>query len=282
MQAKIINGHEIAEKIRASLKSQLEGIQLKLGILCSDTSPASISYQETLIKIARSLDIQVEIVRFQKGTPQEAFKTKISEWNEDTEIHGIFLLQPLFEGINVSELRVLIHPLKDIECVHPYNSSLKHFSEDHVGSCTAKAIMEILESTGVQLEGAEIVVVGHSNIVGQPVSKLLIERNATVTTCNKATSNRGLLRNHVERAEVLVVAVGKANCIPGDWIRVGSVVIDVGFNDVGNGKVAGDVEFAVAQKRASYITPMVGGVGPVTAIIAMRQLLIAYKLQQKK
>ena len=233
------------------------------------------------LKIANSLGIQVELARFQEGTSQKDFEVKIVEWNENPDIQGIFVLQPLFSGINVDELRVLIHPLKDIECVHPYDSSLKYFSTDHVGSCTAMAIMEILKSIRIPLEGAEVVVVGHSHIVGQPVSKMLIEKNATITVCNKATSDRDLLRRHVEQAEILVVAVGKPNCIPGSWIKEGAVVIDVGVNDTGDEKIVGDVEFEVARERASYITPAIGGVGPVTAIIGMRQLFIAYKLQQK-
>ncbi len=281
MPAKIINGHEIAKEIRTWLKSQIADIKLKLGILCSDASPVSISYQETLVKIANSLGIQVELARFQKDTPQKDFEAKILEWNENPEMHGIFILQPLFEGINVDELRACVHPLKDIECVHPYDSSLKYFSTDHVGSCTAMAIMEILKSIKIPLEGAEVVVVGHSRIVGQPVSKMLIEKNATVTVCNKATSDRNLLRKHVEQAEILVVAVGKPNCIPGSWIKEGAIVIDVGVNDTGDEKIVGDVDFKEAQERASYNTPAIGGVGPVTAIIGMRQLFTAYKLQQK-
>jgi len=286
MSALVINGREIARVIRDRLKDQVTGIQLqmgiqpKLGILCSDASPASVSYQEALLKNADSVGIQVELARFQEGTPQEDLEAKIVEWNKDRNMHGIFALQPLFAGINVDELRVLLHPLKDIECVHPYDSSLKYFSTDHVGSCTAMAIMEILQFIKVPLEGAEVTVVGHSRIVGQPVSKMLIEKNATVTICNKATSDRNLLRRHVEQAEILVVAIGKPNYIPGDWIREGAVVIDVGVNDIGDEKFVGDVEFETAQERASYITPAIGGVGPVTAIIGMRQLVIAYKLQQ--
>lgn len=227
----------------------------------------------------------MKLARFTSGTTREILEAKIIEWNEDPQIHGIFILQPFFEEIDVDELRALINPLKDTECVHPYDSRLKYLSTDHIGSCTAMAIMEILESilelTGMEYEGAEVVVVGNSAIVGRPVSKMLTAKNATVTICGKATSDRGRLKGHVERAEILIVAVGQPECIPGSWIREGAIVIDVGVNKTKEGKTVGDVEFQTALDRAEFITPVVGGVGPVTAIIGMRQLLIAYQLQQK-
>lgn len=282
MSAQIIDGRAIARGIRNTLKAELNGITLTLGLLCTDISQASISYQETIIKIATSLGIKVKLARLKVDAAQEIFETKILEWNEDPNVNGIFVLQPLFDNVRVEELRVLIDPLKDIECVHPYNASFRYFSTDHVGSCTAVAIMEVLKSVGVELKGAEVVVVGHSSIVGQPVSSMLIKEDATVTTCNKATADRGLLRKHVEGADVLIVAVGKSSCIPGEWIKKGAVVIDVGVNDIGEGKFVGDVDFDVACERASYVTPVIGGVGPVTAIVGMRQLFIAYTLQQQK
>ncbi len=282
MLATLINGREIAKKIRDQLKIQIAGIQLKLGILCSDISPASISYQETLIKIAHSIGIEVELARFTIGTTQENLEAKITEWNRDQNIHGIFILQPLFEGIDVDELRAMINPLKDTECVHPFDSSLRHLSADHIGSCTAMAVIEILDSLGVKYGGAEVVVVGNSKVVGRPVTKMLVDRNTTVTICNKETSDRDKLRAHVERAEILVVAIGQPEHIKGHWIKEGAIVIDVGFNKLSDGKIVGDVEFDMAIHKASYITQAIGGVGPVTAIIGMRQLFIAYTLQQKQ
>lgn len=281
MPAEIIDGRKIARVIRESLKMQLQGIYIRLGIICSDVSPASVAYRQTLVKLAESLGIQVIVTCFEKGTPQGNFEMRIHDWNKNPDVHGIFVLQPLFNGVNPNELRALIHPFKDIECVHPYDSSFGYFSTDHVGSCTAMAIMEVLKHTNVPLEGAEVTVVGHSSIVGKPVSEMLIEKNATVTTCNKATSDRGLLQRHVEQAEILVVAAGKPNFIPGHWIKEGAVVIDVGVNDIGDEKIVGDVEFESALARASFITPPIGGVGPVTAIIGMRQLFIAYTLQKQ-
>ncbi len=280
MLVKIIDGNAIAKRIRDKLEIDLVGIQLKLGILCSDISAASISYQEKLKNLANSLGIQMELAQFSAGTTQEILEAKISEWNQNSDVHGIFILQPLFEGINVDELRALINPLKDTECVHPYDSRLKYLSTDHIGSCTAMAIMEILDSIGVKYQGAEVVVVGNSKIVGWPVTKMLVAKNATVTICCKATSDRNLLRRHVEQAEILIVAAGQP-CIPGFWVRDGAIVIDVGFNTLPDGRIVGDVEFEMARHKASYITRAVGGVGPVTAIIGMRQLFIAYQLQQK-
>jgi len=146
-------------------------------------------------------------------------------------------------------------------------------------ACTANAVMELLNSTGIDLYGKEVVVVGHSEIVGKPLAMLLLEKFATVTICHIATSKAGKLQEHVERAQVLIVAVGQAGLIKGEWIKEGAIVVDVGINRL-NDKIIGDVEFATAQKRASWITPVPGGVGPLTVTILMRNLVEATQAQQ--
>ena len=171
-----------------------------------------------------------------------------------------------------------ITPEKDIEGVHPYNLGQLVLKKNIFVPCTAQAVMELVESTAMNLYGAEVVIVGAGKVVGRPLSLLFLEKMATTTICNIATSERNLLEGHVRKAEILVVAVGMAGVIPGEWIRGGSIVIDVG-NRV-NDKIVGDVDFEGARMKASYITPVPGGVGPLTVAILMRNVLTAYKIQR--
>jgi len=163
--------------------------------------------------------------------------------------------------------------------MHPANIGKIVFGKANILPCTPAAIMELLKEVGVDLYGKEVVIVGHSEIVGKPLALLLLEKFATVTVCHIGTSKAGKLEEHVSKAEVLIVAVGKAGIIKGEWIKEGAIVIDVGINRVGD-KIVGDVEFETAEKRASYITPVPGGVGPLTVTMLMRNVVEAAKLQQ--
>lgn len=281
MSAIVIDGKAIAEKIRRSFEKELKAFRnLRLGILCPDHKPSRV-YLGTIQKLAISLGLEVHIVICTQDMTQEYLELLIRKWNTDPDAHGIFILQPFLQGKNLERLAMLINPLKDIECIHPYNSTLRYFSKSPIGSCTALAVMEILDFIGTNLEGKEAIVVGHSKIVGRPLSMLLLDRNATVTVCHKSTSDRFMLESHVRRAEILIVAAGQAECMLGKWVKSDAIVIDVGVNDI-NGKTVGDVGFDEACKRASYITPCRGGVGPVTAMVGMRQLVTAYHLQRDK
>jgi methylenetetrahydrofolate dehydrogenase (NADP+)/methenyltetrahydrofolate cyclohydrolase len=162
--------------------------------------------------------------------------------------------------------------------MHPQNIGNIVFGKYSIGPCTAMAVMELLASTGVKLYGKEAVVIGHSEIVGKPLALMLLNNFATTTVCHIATSQRGSLAEHVQRAEVLIVAVGKAGLIKGDWVRSGAIIIDVGINKV-NGKIVGDVESARASARASYMTPVPGGVGPLTTMMLMRNTIEQFKAQ---
>jgi len=183
------------------------------------------------------------------------------------------------EQLDAQRISSLIDPRKDIEGIHPQNSARRFFAKARIGSCTALAVMELIESTGVNLEGKEAVVVGHSEIVGRPVSMLLLDKLATTTICHVATDQAGLLEDHVKRADVLVVAVGKPHVIKGEWIKKGAIVIDVGINVVDR-RVVGDVEFEIARERAAFISPVPGGVGPVTVMMVMKNTVEAFKLQR--
>jgi len=214
------------------------------------------------------------------GVTQADVERLILHWNDDPLIHGIFVHQPVPPQIDAQRISSLIDPRKDVEGIHPQNSARRFFAKARIGSCTALAVMELIESTGVDLTGKEAVVVGHSEIVGRPVSMLLLDKLATTTICHVETDKAGRLAEHVRRADVLVVAVGRPRFIKGGWIKPGAIVIDVGINVVG-GHVVGDVEFAQAKERAAFISPVPGGVGPVTVMMVMKNTIEAFKLQQR-
>lgn len=279
--ATIIDGCEIANRIKNKLKDQLEellpagSVVPQLKILFFDT-PASKVYKDAQIREANTLKIQATATGLPEDAKQDQAEEVIRKWNADPLVHGIFVHQPMPHQIDAQRISAIIAPEKDIEGIHPQNSARRFFAKARIGSCTALAVMELIESTGVALESREAVVVGHSEIVGRPVSMLLLDKLATTTVCHVATKN---LPDHVKRADVLVVAVGKPHLIKGEWIKPGAVVIDVGINVVG-GRVVGDVGFEAAKQRAAFISPVPGGVGPVTVMMVMKNTVEAFKLQQ--
>ncbi len=240
----------------------------------------STLYMELQKKTAQSLSLGYRVEKFPKTVKKEKLYEVIQELNNDKTVNGIMLQLPLPGQMNANELRHHIRPEKDVEGVHPENLGKIILDKEGFAPCTACAVMKLLRSTKIHLYGKEAVVIGHSEIVGKPLSLMLMNALCTVTVCHIATGKRGILPEHVKRAEILVVAVGKHNLIKGEWIKEGAVVIDVGINCVG-GKVAGDVEFETAQKRASFITPVPGGVGPVTVAVLMENLVKAAKKQMQ-
>jgi len=196
--------------------------------------------------------------------------------NADAAVTAIILQLPVPKAIDAKKLSGMIAPLKDAEGMHPENLGRILLGNYRIGPCTAMAVMELLESTGEKLYGKEAVIVGHSEIVGKPLALMLLNKFATTTVCHIATGERGVLPEHVKRAEILVVAVGKAGIVKGDWVKDGAIVIDVGINRVGD-KIVGDIEFEGASARASHITPVPGGVGPITTTILMRNVAELFK-----
>lgn len=277
--AKILYGKDIVESMKAELKAALSELKSYnrpcLAILHFDT-PASLVYKSAQERQASSLGIATRPTLCQLNATQKTVEEIIQKWNDDSRIHGIFVHQPMPSQIDPQRISAAIDPRKDIEGIHPQNIARRFFARARIGSCTALAVMRLIEEAGVPLEGKEAVVVGHSEIVGRPVSMLLLDKLATTTVCHVATGN---LQEHVSRADVLVVAVGKPRLIKGAWIKPGAIVIDVGINVIG-GKVVGDVEFEPARQRAGFITPVPGGVGPVTVMMVMKNTVEAFKLQQ--
>ena len=275
--AVILDGKAVAARIKQELQRELAPMRSRptLAILSFNT-PASILYRNAQREQATSLGIAITERIHPTDITQGAVEADIQCWNSDPAVHGIFVHQPLPPQLDPQRVSAVIDPSKDVEGIHPQNSARRFFAKARIGSCTALAVMRLIEETGVALDGKEAVVVGHSEIVGRPVSMLLLDTLATTTVCHVATKN---LQAHVSRADVLVVAVGKPQLIKGAWIKQDAVVIDVGINVVG-GKVVGDVEFETARQRAGFITPVPGGVGPVTVMMVMKNTLEAFKLQQ--
>lgn len=281
MAAQILAGKEIAEKIKQEVKSQIEslkqkGITPKLVAVQAGENPSSAVYLNAQKKNCLSIGINHEVKNLDKDISESDLIQFIKQLNEDKEVTGIILQLPLPQGIDVRKVQSTIAPEKDVEGVNPANLGWIIYGRPFLAPCTALAVKELIDSTSVDLYGKEVVMVGHSDIVGKPVSLLLVDKFATVCICHIGTSQRGMLESHVKRAEILIVAVGKAHLIKGDWVKEGAIVIDVGINKIGD-RIVGDVEFETAKERAGWITPVPGGVGPVTTAILLRNTVNAAK-----
>ena len=286
MSAQLLEGKLVALKIKENIKLEIQALKTKHGAspklvsVQAGENPASEIYIKSQEKTARDLGIDYELKKFAADIKQDEFIKAIEALNKDKSVHGIIVQVPLPQHIDAKVISRYISPLKDIEAVHPQNMGEIVFGKAAVLPCTAAACMELLNSVpSLELYGKEAVIVGHSEIVGKPLALLLLNRFVTTTVCHIATGQRGTLPEFVKRAEILIVAVGKAGLIKGEWVKEGAIVIDVGINRV-EGKIIGDVEFDKAAERASYITPVPGGVGPLTVAILMRNVVEAFKQQQ--
>ena len=285
MPALILDGRDRAKSLRSELKDKIEALKLefasvpKLVAIGLDHNSSFSVYTKSQEKIAKSIGMEYDLISLHDGASQKELVEKIQELNDDKSVTGIILQSPLPERFDFIETISYIAPDKDVEGINPQNKGKMLLNANGVMPPTASAAVELVEASGIDLNGKEAVVVGHSRIVGKPVAMLLLDRLATVTICHIATANRGTLKDHVKKAEVLVVAVGKPNLIKGEWVKDNAVVVDVGINRV-DGKIVGDVEFDVAKEHASYITPVPGGVGPLTTAILMRNCLWLYKQQK--
>ena len=265
--AKLLEGKPIAEKIKEEIRLDVQSLKQApvLASILVGGNPGAAAYVESQAKTASSLGITYKLYQLADNVTEDELIGLIFKLNVDKTVNGVIVQMPLPQHMDYKKISGLITAEKDIEGMHP-------------SSCTASAVMELLNSTGIDLYGKEVVIVGHSEIVGKPLALLLLEKFATVTICHIGTSKAGKLEEHVRQAEVLIVAVGLAGLIKGEWIRKGAIVVDVGINRL-NDKIVGDVGFQAAEKRASYITPVPGGVGPLTVVILMRNLVEAAKLQ---
>lgn len=282
MAAQLLEGKLIANKIKEELKQEVARLSPKPKLVSIQVgeNPASAVYIRSQQKAAENLGIEYALETLAGNIPQDTLVEMIAGLNAEEDVSGIMVQLPLPKGMDHRWVMSSIAPQKDAEGMHPESLGHLLLGDARLIPCTAQAAMELIVSTGVKLYGKEAVVVGHSEIVGKPLSMLLLKEFVTTTVCHIATGERGVLPAHVKGAEILVVAVGKAGLIKGEWIKEGAIVVDVGINRVGD-KIVGDVEFAGAAQRAAYITPVPGGVGPLTVTLLMRNVVNAYKMQHK-
>ncbi|MBC8436363.1 MAG: bifunctional 5,10-methylenetetrahydrofolate dehydrogenase/5,10-methenyltetrahydrofolate cyclohydrolase [Candidatus Omnitrophica bacterium] len=279
--AKLLEGKVIAEKIKEGLRQEIRLLKVKpvLASVQAGENAGAEAYAKSQKKTAEDLGIEYQFHKLGLDTSENGLIEFIRKLNGDKSVNGIIIQMPLPPQIDYKKISQFIHPDKDVEGMHPVNIGKIVFAKSRLLPCTPAAVMELLNSCCADLYGKEAVIVGHSEIVGKPLALMLLDKFATVTVAHIGTSKAQKLEEHVNKAEILIVAVGKAGLIKGGWIKEGAIVIDVGINRV-EGKIVGDVEFAEAEKRASYITPVPGGVGPLTVTMLMRNLVEAAKSQQ--
>jgi len=278
--ARIINGKEIAAQVRAELKSEIQALKESSGVTPGLTvvlvgeNPASVVYVRNKVKACEEVGIRSTQHKLPGTTTQAELLKLIKELNASKEVHGILVQLPLPKQINEEAILEEISPLKDVDGFHPYNMGRLMIGNPLLQPCTPFGVMRLIESTGIDLAGKEAVVVGRSNIVGKPMAMMLLRRNATVTICHSKTKD---LADRIAKADVVVAAVGRAEFVKGDWIKEGAVVIDVGINRTPEGKLVGDVDFEGASLRAGFITPVPGGVGPMTIAMLLKNTVEAAK-----
>lgn len=280
----LLDGKKLAEHIKQDLTIQVKQRRENqlpapgLAVIQVGQDPASKIYVQKKRALCLELGFNSRAYDLPDNTPESALIDLIQQLNQDSEIHGILIQLPLPAHISEQAIIEAISPYKDVDGFHPYNIGRLAQRLPVLRPCTPFGIMQLLKTIPFNFYGAHAVIIGASNIVGRPMTLELLQAGATTTTCHKFTKN---LKSHVQEADLLIVAVGKPNLIPGAWVKPGSVVIDVGINRLPSGKVVGDVEFDEAKKNAHYITPVPGGVGPMTVATLMQNTLLAAELAEK-
>ncbi|KAF0188431.1 MAG: 5 10-methylene-tetrahydrofolate dehydrogenase/methenyl tetrahydrofolate [Desulfobulbaceae bacterium] len=293
MTAKIISGTEVAKEIREELKLEVAGLLEKHGVvpglvtILVGENPASQSYVAAKNKTAHALGIHSEQVTLPADTSEADLLALVDKYNNDPKIHGILVQLPLPKHINEANVLYAIDPEKDVDGFHPVNVGKMVLGEQCFLPCTPHGILELLVRSGVQTSGAEVVIIGRSNIVGKPIANLMLQKrpggNATVTLCHTRTKD---MAAHCRRADILIAAVGVPKMVTADMVKDGVAIIDVGVNRIGMteaGKaiLAGDVDFDSVKEKASCITPVPGGVGPMTITMLMKNTVQAAKMAAK-
>lgn len=282
----IIKGKDLSTSIKEALKVRVEVLKNQYGrtpnlvVVLVGEDPGSVSYVTGKAKAATEVGIANNTIRLEDTVAEAELLELVDKLNHDDAVDGILVQLPLPKHINESKIIAAISPEKDVDAFHPMNVAKLWLKQPCVLPCTPKGIIKLLHFAGVDIAGKEAVVVGRSNIVGQPVSKLLLDANATVTVAHSKTKN---LAEITRRADILVAAIGRARFITADMIKPGAVVIDVGVNrDTRNGKLCGDVDFEEAQHVAAAITPVPGGVGPMTIACLMENTVEAFVNRMSK
>ncbi|MCA9373829.1 bifunctional 5,10-methylenetetrahydrofolate dehydrogenase/5,10-methenyltetrahydrofolate cyclohydrolase [Candidatus Peregrinibacteria bacterium] len=280
----VLDGKKTASELYESLRGEVEslrekGVNPKLVIVQVGDDPASSSYIRSKQKASEKVGMDFELMHFSPDElDTEKLIAKVHELNKDETVNGILVQLPLPDHIYEPEVTKAIDPQKDVDGFTAYNLGKMFLSKDFedLAPCTPSGIMMILDKYGVEVEGKEAVVVGRSNIVGKPISVMLLNRGATVTTCHSRTKD---LAFHTKRADILVVAIGKEKFIRADMVKDGAVVVDVGINRTSEGKIVGDVDFEAVSQKVSAITPVPGGCGPMTVACLIQNVVKAAKKQ---
>lgn len=277
----IIDGKELAKKIRKELKQECDelkekGIESKLAVILVGDDPASKVYVRNKNRACEEIGIKFEEYILDSNTKQEELINLIKKLNENKKINGILLQSPIPNHLDIKQAFDTIKAEKDVDGFNPINVGKLSIGEDAFISCTPYGVIKMFEEYNIDLVGKNVVILGRSNIVGKPLIQCCLNKNATVTICHSKTKN---LSEHTKRADIIIAAIGKAKFVTKDMVKDGAVVIDVGINRNEEGKLVGDVDFENIEKISSYITPVPGGVGPMTIAMLMNNVIKASKIQ---
>lgn len=281
--AKIISGKEISAKLKNSLKEQVtqlsnNGIKPVLAVIIVGEDPASKVYVRNKKKACEEVGIKSLEFAMPEQTTEPELLSLIDELNSQRDINGILVQLPLPSHLNEKNVIERINPLKDVDAFHTINVGKIMTGNFEFLPCTPAGIIHLLDASNIEISGKHCVIIGRSNIVGKPLAMLMLHRDATVTICHSKTQS---LKEHCRTADILVAAVGRANFVTADMVKPGAVVVDVGINRCADGKLCGDVDFENVKNIASYITPVPGGVGPMTVAMLMQNTAIAARLRVK-
>lgn len=277
----IIDGKTLAKKIRGNLKIECDklkkmGINPKLAVIMVGDNPASKVYVRNKSRACDEVGVIYEEYLLEENTTQEELLNLIQKLNQDESVHGILLQSPIPSHLDINQAFKAITYQKDVDGFTPSSVGKLTIGEDTFVSCTPYGVMKMFEEYGIDLNGKDVVILGRSNIVGKPLIQCCLQKNATVTTCHSKTKN---LKEYTKRADVVISAIGKPKFVTADMVKDGAVVIDIGINRGEDGKIVGDVDFENVEKKASYITPVPGGVGPMTIAMLMNNVIKAATLK---
>lgn len=281
--AKLIDGKQVSAQVKEQVRAEAaaiyekHGIQAGLAVVIVGNDPASRVYVNNKKKACEAVGFQSFEYALPEETTQEELLELVETLNNDPKVNGILVQLPVPKHIDDTAIINAISPEKDVDAFHPENVGRIMIGDYAFLPCTPAGVMELIDSTGVEISGKKCVVIGRSNIVGKPMAMLLLHRSGTVTICHSRTLD---LPSVTREADILVAAVGRANFVTADMVKEGAVVIDVGINRLDNGKLCGDVDFAAVEPKASWITPVPGGAGPMTIAMLMKNTLTAMKKQR--
>ncbi len=279
--AKLIDGKAVAASVRTQVAQEVlqlkaKGIMPGLAVVIVGDDPASRTYVNNKKKACAEVGVYSEEYALPASTSQQELLDLVNRLNQKKDIHGILVQSPLPNGLNETAIVEAIQPNKDVDAFHPSNVGRIMIGNFHFLPCTPAGVIELLRSANIDICGKNCVVIGRSNIVGKPMAMLLLHNNGTVTICHSKTKN---LAEICQKADILVAAIGKPKFVTADMVKPGAVVIDVGMDRDENGKLCGDVDFVNVEKKASFITPVPGGVGPMTIAMLLKNTIVAAKIQ---